>query len=834
MSQKKNKLKERLATMTPEEKQRLYDLLQEKKARVKARRPAYSPNSGQRRVHASEKWLRGVFAGNGCWAPGTKVRLHNGGTVAVEDVAVGDILLGPDGGPRRVLETHQGVDNMYEVAPADKSGAPYVCNSKHLLVFESCTTDPRYGWTKGQQITLTPEQYLALPNRQRRLLYGVRTTAVQYPEQPVVLDPYILGIWLGDGTSSAPALTNEDPVIIDAMYEYCGQAVFAADAGRAATFRYAALRPKLKFYNLLKNKHIPEVFLRGSIRQRLCLLAGLLDTDGHLANNGAYYEFVQKNPTLSTQVIELARSLGFRATMRQKLINGVPYNRINITGAVHRIPCRVPHKMTKYYRRQRDPRRYRPTVRQVGSGQYFGFSVDGDNLIVLEDYTVNHNSGKSALAANEAIWAMQGYNPVTKKFSKVPTRVIVVLDDPSKANDQWVPELMKWYSFREDQLHKRGKPSYSQVTMDNGSELIFMSHNQEPLLFESIEADVVIFDEPPPRHIYVALVRGLRKAGRTPWVLIVGTPIAASWMRTEILEPWERGERKDIECFTYGTEVNTQNLAEGYIERMRATLTEKEVRIRLFGEFYDLDGLALAHLFNERTHVVDLPPSWNPDNPCVIAMDPHPSKAHFAVLLGCDEHNNLYYLDEYKQKAPARPFTEALIERGWFTDHKIIDIVYDSLGSADTTSGEGYRSFGEVVNEVLADRGLGRARATTYTDKSDENFIERIRDSLLIPDDGTPPKLRIVRGNIGIIQDIRNVQWAQYAKNRNIDESKPKLDITQKDYLSCLKYALATNLYFKKVGDSRGFRPTQGPSTYGAARKPRILNRIQLRARRRH
>jgi hypothetical protein len=215
-------------------------------------------------------------------------------------------------------------------------------------------------------------------------------------------------------------------------------------------------------------------------------------------------------------------------------------------------------------------------------------------------------------------------------------------------------------------------------------------------------------------------------------------------------------------------------------------------------------------------------------------MDPHPSKAHFAVLLGCDEHNNLYYLDEYKQKAPARPFTEALIERGWFTDHKIIDIVYDSLGSADTTSGEGYRSFGEVVNEVLADRGLGRARATTYTDKSDENFIERIRDSLLIPDDGTPPKLRIVRGNIGIIQDIRNVQWAQYAKNRNIDESKPKLDITQKDYLSCLKYALATNLYFKKVGDSRGFRPTQGPSTYGAARKPRILNRIQLRARRRH
>lgn len=449
----------------------------------------------------------------------------------------------------------------------------------------------------------------------------------------------------------------------------------------------------------------------------------------------------------------------------------------------------------------------------------------------LRGVFAGNGSGKSALAANEAIWALKGYNPITRQFHKVPTRVIVVLDDPYKATDQWVPELKKWQDFRDDQLHKRGKPFYSQITMDNGSELIFMSHGQEPLVFESIEADVVIFDEPPPRHIYVALIRGLRKAGRTPWVLIVGTPLASAWMRTELLEPWERGERTDIDCFTYGTEVNASNLAAGYIERMKATLSEKEQRIRLFGEFYDLDGLALAHLFDERTHVIDLPPDFDQESPCVIAMDPHPSKAHYAVLLGCDQDNYLYYIDEFKMKASARPFMEALVERGWLHDHKIIDIVYDSLGSADTTSGEGYRSFGEVVNEVLAEKGLGRARATTYNDKSDENFIERIRDILLVPDAG-PPKLRIVRGNIGIIQDIRNVQWAQYAKNRNIDESKPKLDITQKDYLSCLKYALATNLYFKKTSDSRGFRPIQGPTTYGA-RKPRIINRIQLRARRR-
>lgn len=451
----------------------------------------------------------------------------------------------------------------------------------------------------------------------------------------------------------------------------------------------------------------------------------------------------------------------------------------------------------------------------------------------LRGVFAGNGSGKSALAANEAIWALRGYNPITEKFTKVPARVIVVLDDPHKSVDQWVPELRKWHNFREDQLHKRGKPFYTQVVMDNGSELLFYSHGQEPLVFESIEADVIIFDEPPPRHIYVALLRGLRKPGRKPWVLIVGTPIVGSWMRRELLDPWEQGTRTDLDCFTYGTEVNRKNLADGYIERMEATLSDKEKLVRLGGRFYDVDGLALAHLFDEKTHLVEMPEDWDPENPCVIAIDPHPSKAHYAVLLGCDKNDYLYYLKEFRLKAPAREFMERLITEGWFGQFKIIDIVYDSLGNADTTSGEGYRKFGEVINEVLVENVLPRARATTFKDKSDEDFIERLRDVLYVPDMPDEhgqfrPKLQIVAGNPGIVSDVRNVQWAQYAKQRNIDESKPKLDITQKDYLSCLKYALATNLYYRKRADSRGYRPVHGPTTYGS-RKPRAINRMQLK-----
>lgn len=440
-----------------------------------------------------------------------------------------------------------------------------------------------------------------------------------------------------------------------------------------------------------------------------------------------------------------------------------------------------------------------------------------------------NGSGKTALAANEALWAAQGYNPITQEFTKVPARVIVLLDDPYKSDSLWIGELCKWHNFEpEKQFHKRGKPYTSQITFPNGSEIVFMAHGQEALAFESIEADYLIMDEPPPRPIYVALIRGLRKPGRKPWVLLVGTPISCSWMRQEILEPWQRGERPDVECFTYGTLVNKHNLAEGYLERMEVTLSEKERRVRLNGEFFDLEGLALVHLFREEQHVIE-GFDWEPSNPCVIAIDPHPSKAHYACLLGVDQNDYLYYIDEIKQKLPARLFMEYIIERGWFDSFRVIDIVVDSLGSADTTSGEGFRSFIEVINEVLSeqDEDHPRARATTYKEKSEEDFIERMRECLLIPDAPDvesgilAPKLRIFKGNVGIVQDIRNVQWARYAKHRGLEDNKPSLDITNKDYLSTLKYALAANLYFKKP-HATVYRRTAGPSTYGAPRRPNL------------
>lgn len=404
-----------------------------------------------------------------------------------------------------------------------------------------------------------------------------------------------------------------------------------------------------------------------------------------------------------------------------------------------------------------------------------------------------NGGGKTALGVNEAIWAATGYNPVTKKHTRVPTRGVVVLDRPEKVADVWMPEILKWYQLKPDQLHKRGKPYYNHVTFDNGSEILFMFHDQDPMAFESLEVDWVIFDEPCPRHIFISLFRGGRKKDSTPWFLIIGTPIAAAWLRKEIYEPWAKGEREDIECFRYGTEANRENLKEGYIESFTEVLSDREKRIRLHGEFFDLEGLALAHLFDRHTHLLPDDFYFNPSWPCVIAIDPHPRKAHTALLLGVSPDDKLFALKELSSRAVPSQFARDL--KAWYQGYRVVDIVCDSLGSSELTGGSGNLSF----IQVLKDNGV-RARATTFDEKRDEAWIQNIQEVLSLPLEPDnfgrrEPRIKVHRSCKGLLSDIETVEWAKY---RNLEEFKPKLAIESKDHLSCLKYALAAQPRFTK------------------------------------
>lgn len=474
---------------------------------------------------------------------------------------------------------------------------------------------------------------------------------------------------------------------------------------------------------------------------------------------------------------------------------------------------------------------------------------EGQDKVHRSDATIRcvfsgNGAGKTALGANEADWSARGYNPLLETFRSVPSKTIVVLDLPDKVEDLWKPEIEKWTNTEHWEWLKNGKPYINEAILPNGSSIKFMFHQQPELAFESIEADFFIFDEPPPRHVWIGLLRAGRKKNRIPKYLFLGTPITGSWMREEFLDPWARGERPDIECFKYGTVVNEKNLAHGYVQNMTKNLSDKEKRTRLEGEFFDLEGLALSHLFKRHIHVVQSPPEIVL---AVIAIDPHPEKNHVACLIGAAENGALYYLDEVSTKQVPREFADNL--RYWKETYPVFDIVCDSYGNTPMTGGEGNRSF----IEVLKSEGIP-VRATSYEDKKDDSWIVRIHDVLEVRNraahgthslteeekeeldwgfpeqDASPgvemrPGLYIVEGNNGILKDIENVSWL---KQRAEDANKPKLDLTKRDFLSCLKYALATSIHPKKK-KSQVYRPTRLPGSYGSPKKSNKPLRMTLR-----
>lgn len=401
--------------------------------------------------------------------------------------------------------------------------------------------------------------------------------------------------------------------------------------------------------------------------------------------------------------------------------------------------------------------------------------------------TAANGYGKTALGVNAALAAVNGYNPWLKRYTQAPTLGVVVLDNPSKVKDVWLKEMDFWHDMSEVETVKNGKPYINELVFKNGSRIIFMFHEQDQLVFESIEVQWVVYDEPPPKGVFLGLSRGARTKGSKPWQLLIGTPISAAWIRQDLYEPWTQGLNPDVEFFVGRTEQNRANLAEGYIESFSRLLSEDEKKVRLEGQFFDLGGLALAHLLKDDVHrIPDF--NWGNENPVFIGIDPHPSKSHVAVALGLDKETGYkYVIGELCRKATARDFAEQLLD--WSRNWRVVDWNVDSLGSADTSGGEGFKSF----IQVLKDHGI-RARATSFEDKKDEEWIERIKGALEIPKEPNNygefiPQLRVFSSCVGTYKEFKNVAWLRYKNHEQAN--KPKLDISNKDFLAALKYALA-------------------------------------------
>ncbi|TAL05210.1 MAG: hypothetical protein EPO00_13360 [Chloroflexota bacterium] len=141
------------------------------------------------------------------------------------------------------------------------------------------------------------------------------------PRVRLPIPPYTLGAWLGDGGSHGAAITQHEPDQASLIKNIERDGFECRMHSHPQNFGILGLQILLRTTGLLRNKHIPPLYLRASIPQRLALLQGLMDTDGGI-ERASTASFSNTNLNLADGVYELVCSLGMKATREQRKTSG--------------------------------------------------------------------------------------------------------------------------------------------------------------------------------------------------------------------------------------------------------------------------------------------------------------------------------------------------------------------------------------------------------------------------------------------------------------------------------------------------------------------------------
>lgn len=339
------------------------------------------------------------------------------------ELSVGDYVIGSDGKKTQIQFMSEIVDRpIYQLTTED--GRKTECDSEHLWTVRMMSN------VKNKHVTLDTQRmidaglfYERKPdyrnNKKEGRIYNEYKFAldtvkpVELEEKKLLIDPYFLGLWLGDGTSCSANITNIDKEVEDYLSEYAksiglkfrirdnhGKRTQTLIVGRGRTggiHKDDNLVFFLRKLNLFRNKHIPEDYLNGSIAQRKALLEGLMDSDGTVGSGTA--SFSNKNERIIDGVISLVRSLGGRAS-KVKCVSYCDYKDKRVYGNYFRVSILFTDYTPFRIKRKRKNHKLSPStfsriidIKLIGNKKGRCIKVSNeDGLYVTDDYILTHNT----------------------------------------------------------------------------------------------------------------------------------------------------------------------------------------------------------------------------------------------------------------------------------------------------------------------------------------------------------------------------------------------------------------------------------------------------------
>jgi len=367
--------------------------------------------------------VRGVLlyhsVGSGkCMKKDTPILMYDGTIEKIQNIKVGDLIMGDDSTPRKVLSLARGVDKMYDVISNKRS--KYTVNKDHILCLKASSYPllkmNKNGYsvyyiennnfqvkkftygnldideslkniyfqeaikfkttiTSPQILEISILDYLQLPARKKKLLKGYKAI-IEFDETLVdkpKIDPYALGVWLGDNNTDDFVMINQNSFISE-------------------------------IYNLeiINNKKIPHNYKCTSKQNRLALIAGLLDTAGTYNSKDGYILKIKNIfPNLIDDILFILKSLGYLCYTRLVKSNfensifendNITYTNIYINGShITDIPTKDFNQIiTNIDKDTTSGTRIDVVYKNVDS--YYGFTIDKNNRYVLGNFTVTHNT----------------------------------------------------------------------------------------------------------------------------------------------------------------------------------------------------------------------------------------------------------------------------------------------------------------------------------------------------------------------------------------------------------------------------------------------------------
>ena len=273
-----------------------------------------------------------------CHAKDSKILMCDGSIKYVQDIKIGDFLMGDDSTPRKVLSLARGQDKMYDVI--QENGNKYTVNEEHILCLAT---------NNNNIIEISIKDYLELSKSEQESLKGYKVK-IDFEAKQLPVDPYTVGLYI-------------------CRYEYI-------------PFEYKC------------NSRENRLKLLAGIIDNYGILSKS-KKNNNLTNNN--YKLNINNPTLTYDILYLIRSLGFNATDKNnKKLKKTKQSTIIISGhGLEELPVLNKSKKITQQKTNKSSENIYPTkidIKYVGIGDYYGFMLDDNCRYLMDDMTVTHNT----------------------------------------------------------------------------------------------------------------------------------------------------------------------------------------------------------------------------------------------------------------------------------------------------------------------------------------------------------------------------------------------------------------------------------------------------------